>query len=263
MTKPTASRNLIATRLAANEPAYILAVRQARTVDIVGIAQATGHHGFYIDLQHCTMPVDIAAQICHAGLLAGITPMVRLPRPDASLCEIMLEAGAQGIILPDVRSADEARELASWCRFPPRGVRSSVGVGPHTRFAPADQGRDRPRVEADTLTFAMLESEAGIDAADDIASVDGIDLMLIGTNDLTSSMGIPGQYEHPRVQEAYGRALAAAAKHGKRVMVGGIRDPRIVASYVKAGAARCFVSGFDSALLAAGARAQLDAYKNI
>ena len=255
--------NPIAARLATGEPCYIMAVRQARTTAIVGIVQATGHQGFYLDLQYATMSADTAAQLCHAGLLAGLTPLVRLPGPDGALCELMLEAGAQGIILPDVRTAAEARALATWCRFPPRGERSTVVAGPHTRFAAPDQAADRARIEAETLALAMLESPEAIEAAEEIAGVDGIDILFIGSNDLTSAMGIPGQYRHPRVQEAYRNAIAAAAKHGKQVMVGGIRDAAIVADYVEAGAARCFVTGLDTAMLTAGAAASIAGFREV
>ena len=102
-------RNAVKEKLRAGEPAYIMCVRQSRTVEIVGSTIASGHDGFYIDLQHSTITEDEAAQMCYAARLAGTVPLVRLPGLNADIGQHMLEAGAQGIIAPDVTSAEEAR----------------------------------------------------------------------------------------------------------------------------------------------------------
>jgi len=245
-------RNAVKEKLRAGEPAYIMCVRQSRTVEIVGSTIASGHDGFYIDLQHSTITEDEAAQMCYAARLAGTVPLVRLPGLNADIGQHMLEAGAQGIIAPDVTSAEEARRLVSICRFPPDGDRAPIAMGPETGFQPPDQSC-REQVQDSTLVIAMLERESAIDAAAEIASVPGIDALFVGSNDLTSSMGMHGEYEHPRVRKAYATAIAAARDNGKWLFVGGIRNGEIVRRYVEAGASRFHVTGMDGQFLVAGA----------
>lgn len=245
-------RNAVKEKLRSGEPAYIICVRQTRTVEIVGATIASGHDGFYIDLQHSTMSEDDAAQMCYAARLAGTVPLVRLPGLNADIGQHMLEAGAQGIIAPDITSAEEARQLVSICRFPPDGERAPVAMGLETGFQPPDQSL-REEVQAATLVIAMLERESAIEAAAEIAAVPGIDALFIGSNDLTSSMGLHGQYEHPRVQKAYAKAIDAARANGIWLFVGGIRDGSIVKRYVEAGASRFHVTGMDAQFLVTGA----------
>jgi 2-keto-3-deoxy-L-rhamnonate aldolase RhmA len=255
--------NTVKARLASGEVCNILAVRHSRTVDIVGIAQASGHDAFYVDLQHSTITEDQAVQMCQVGLALGVTPLVRVPGLVHATAEHLLEGGALGIIVPDVREAADAVEVASWCKYPPKGVRSPLNASPLTRYVAPNQQADREAIERETIVFVMLENEAGIDRAEEIAAVPGVDVLLIGSSDLTSSMGMYGQFEDPRLKQLYKRAIAAARKHGKHLMIGGIRDARIAAQYVAMGAARCFITGTDTALLLAGAAAQVERFKAI
>ncbi len=259
----TFARNEVKARLASGKPCYIMAIRHSRTIEVIGMAQATGHHAVYVDLQHSTISTDTAAQMMLAALAMGITPMVRLPGMNRAVCDQMLEGGALGIIMPDVRTAAEAAEVASWCRFPPEGSRGFLLAGAQTRFAAPDQQADRARLARETLVVVMLEHEAAFANAEAIAAVPGIDAMMIGANDLTSGMGMHGEYEHPRVVALFEHAIAAARRHGKSLIVGGIRKPEVVARYQRAGAAPCVVTGTDTAFLLAGATAQIEKFRDI
>src|SRR5665213_2989849 len=109
-------RNRLKHLLAAREPSYVLTVRFSRTSDIAGVAQASGHDAFYIDLQHSVISLDDTAHICQIGLALGITPLVRIPTINPSLIGRLLDAGAQGIIVPDIETAEEAAIVAQACR---------------------------------------------------------------------------------------------------------------------------------------------------
>ena len=99
------------------------------------------------------------------------------------------------------------------------------------------------------MVIAQLESAEAVEQAEAIAAVDGVDALFIGSNDLTLSLGIPGEFTHPRTRDCYARAIAAARSHGKHLFVGGIANPEVVRIYVEMGAAPCFFPGADSALL--------------
>ena len=99
----------------------------------------------------------------------------------------------------------------------------------------------------------MFESQAALDAADDIAAVDGADMVMIGRNDMLADFGLSGQFDHPRVKDAYARTIDACAKHGKHVGVGGLASrPDLVAEFVKMGA-RYVLIGTDLNFLLAAA----------
>jgi 4-hydroxy-2-oxoheptanedioate aldolase len=86
-----------------------------------------------------------------------------------------------------------------------------------------------------TTVFVNIENLAALEAIDDIAAVPGLDVLMIGTNDLCAAFGVPGQHGHKLVRDAYRKVIAAAREHGKYVGVGGISDRRLIAEYVEWG----------------------------
>ena len=110
-------------------------------------------------------------------------------------------------------------------------------------------------VNAATTVMVMFESQAALDAADEIAAIDGLDMVMIGTNDLLAELGLAaGEFDHPAIKDAYARTIDACAKYGKHVGVGGLASrPDLVAEFVKMGA-RYVSTGTDLTFLAAAAR---------
>lgn len=261
MTDPECVPNLLKRRLAAREPALVMSIRLARTVDVVGLIAAAGYHAFYVDLQHSTISLEDAGQLCTAEIYAGLTPLVRVPAVEEGLIVRVLDGGAMGIIVPDVKDADEARAIASWCRFPPEGVRSATGPLAMMRHRAHPMAALAPVANAETLILAMLESGEALSHAGAIAAVDGIDGLFIGSNDLSAALGVPGQHRHPDLQAAYRDAIAAAGAERKPVLAGGLSDPAILAEYVAMGAAPCAFTGMDAGFLASAAAARADAFR--
>jgi len=111
-------------------------------------------------------------------------------------------------------------------------------------------------LDAATMVIVQFESAAAVDNADAIFATDGVDMVLFGTNDLTADMGIPGDYENPKVRDAYARAIVAAKKHGKHVGIGGLASkPKLTAAFVKMGA-RYVSTGTDLGFLVSAATEQ-------
>ncbi len=103
----------------------------------------------------------------------------------------------------------------------------------------------------------MIESPEGVEAATEIAAVDGIDALHIGANDLTTAMGIKSEFGHERLRSTIGSIIEAGRAAGKPVLLGGMRKREHVAPYVRMGAARCYFTGVDSTFLLAGAKASI------
>lgn len=249
--------NRFLARLRAGEPTLLLGIRTSRTTDVVRVAHATGHHGVLIDLEHAAMSLDVAGQMCCTAADLGLTPFVRLPERDYGAVGRLLDAGAHGIIAPRIETADEAQTVARACRFPPRGQRSQVATAPQAGMRPTSASELNPILDASTIVQILVETPAGIANADSIAELHGVDMLAIGVNDLTAELGVPGQHSDPRVHDAIAVVAAACRRHDKLLMVGGIGDLSVMASLVGLGVCPLYLSGMDTDLLFAEARARV------
>jgi 2-keto-3-deoxy-L-rhamnonate aldolase RhmA len=246
--------NRMQERMARGEVALCLATRLARTADIAMIADSCGFDAFFIDMEHCTISLDDAAQMCIAALPVGVTPLVRIAGHQFEDATRLLDMGALGIICPNVSTRAEAEAFAHACRFPPLGERSVGGAGPLQGYRATPLGEVNKQGNAATTLIAMLETPEGIANAEAIAGVPGIDVLLIGSNDLCTAMGIPGELKSPRLRAAYETVAKACKTHGKQLGVGGIRaDVEHVAELVKLGA-RFVITASDAQYLMSAAR---------
>ncbi len=235
-----------------------LGLRQARTADIAQIAKTAGFDWLFIDCEHGALGTDTAAQIASASLAVGVTPIVRVPGKEHWLASRMLDNGAQGIVVPHVDSAEEAKHVADACRFPPLGHRSMGGGLQQTGFATMPVGEAARIVNGETLVVVMIESPQGVENCDAIAAVPGIDALLIGTNDLSFELGIPGEFDDPRIADAYGKVIASCRKHGKFAGMGGMYTPELLARHIAMGVQLVLAGSDFSLLMQAGtARASL------
>ena len=208
--------------LARGELVTALSVRLARTVEIVGIARSAGFASLYVDLEHCSITDDAAAQICTAALNLGLPPFVRVRANTAEHITSALDGGALGVIVPQIRSAEDVRAAVSHARFPPDGTRSVSSAMPQFEFRPVPVTQAVPALNAATMVIAMLETVEALEAIDDLAATPGLDMLLIGGNDLTSELGVPGDYGHPTARDAYRRVIQACRRHGCYAGVAGI-----------------------------------------
>lgn len=242
-------------RLQANQPAIGFSIRQSRTVDVAQIAKTCGYDWLFIDMEHGALDLETAAQISVAALGVGIAPIVRVPGFEHHHATRALDAGALGIVVPHVDTAEQARRVADQCRFPPTGHRSIPGGLPQLAFESMPLAQAMAKVDAMTLLVVMLETRDAIANADAIAAVDGIDVLLIGSNDLAADMGIPGQFAHAKLDEAYGVVIDAAKRHGKHAGLGGIYEEKLMGHFIRKGC-RLVLGGSDLAFMMAGARSR-------
>ncbi len=232
-----------------------IGLRQARTVDIATISQACGFDWLFIDMEHNSMGVDTAAQISMAALQAGVTPLVRVPGHESFHASRLLDAGAMGIVVPHVDTPEQAARVVAQCRFPPAGRRSVPGMLPQVGFEALPVAQLIREINEATLVVVMLETPEAIENADAIAAVAGIDVLLVGANDLAAEMGIPGEFAHARMEAAFRDVIAACRRHGKYPGMGGIYEHGLMARYIELGA-RFILSGSDLSFMIAGAKAR-------
>lgn len=260
---PAPARNHLKDKLARGEVAASMTVRLVRGPEIARIAATAGFDSLYVDLEHCTFSLDTTSQICLACLDQGVTPLVRVPANTPDYITRVLDGGAQGVIAPHVRSAEDARAVVRAARFQPLGERSANGQLPHMNYRSLPAAQANPLMNDTTLVVLMMEAVEALERVEEIAAVDGVDMLLIGTNDLTAEWGIPGKYDDPRVDQAYARTLEACRRHGKHVGVGGLASrPDLVARYVQMGA-RYVSTGTDLGFLLAAASGKAKAVADL
>jgi len=140
-----------------------------------------------------------------------------------------------GIVFPHVDTAEQAAKLVAFCKYPPLGHRSAAGAMAQLNYQALPQAEACEAVNRNTLVVIMLETPKAIENADAIAAVPGVDVVLIGTNDLCMEMGIPSKFSDPKVEDAYKQVIAACRKHKKHPGMGGVYDEQITGKFVQMG----------------------------
>ena len=245
-------------RLRAGEPVYALGIRASRTTDVIRWAKVAGYHTVWIDMEHSTLPVDTVAQMCGCALDIGLSPWVRVPERDYGTINRVLDGGALGIIVPRIETADEAHDAVTATRFPPFGQRSQLATLPYVNFEKLPARELNQRLNNATAVEVLIESRAGVDAADAIAAVPGVDVIGVGCNDLSADLGHAGESTHPEVVDACRRVIAAAHRHGKIALVGGMPDGEALTTLRREGAVRYIFAGIDTDLFLGALRQRID-----
>ena len=224
MNSPQTSRlvNPLAERLKSGGLGLTLMIRHARTVDIALAAKICGFDGLFFDLQHGVVPEDAISQMAVAAMNVGVTPLVRVPEKDYAAALRMLDNGALGIIMPEVTTVEDARNSVAACKYPPIGNRGAFGGWAHFGYRAVPAAEARKALNDATLVILMIESKTALDNIEAIAAVPGVDVIHIGTNDLSTDLGHPGELAHPEVLAALERVVKACRANGKFAGVGGL-----------------------------------------
>ncbi len=243
-------------RIEAGELVLCMALTQARTADIPMIAAAAGFDAVYVDLEHTAISLETTALLCAGAIGAGITPLVRVPSHDHQYLTRCLDVGAMGVIVPHVEDRAEAEAIVDACRFPPRGHRSVSGPNPANRYRAMPQQELLDSFDEQTVVSVMVETPGAAARADEIASVPGLDMVMVGPHDLTAEMGILGQFRDEAFLDAVRTVAKACRTHGKIFGIAGIRDLELLTEFVALGL-RFVSAGTDAGFMteAAGAHA--------
>ena len=248
-------QNTAKRKLADGGVALGFGVHHLRTTAVPMIAAAAEHDFLFIDMEHGAASVQEATQLCIAALPTGIPAIVRVCAGALDEATRLLDNGALGIVVPHVDTAKQAQRIADAFHYPPAGTRSWGGPPPIYGYLPPHVAEAQKAVNDEILTVVMIESPEAVANAGDIAAVDGIDVLLIGSFDLTSALGIAGQMGHRKLIEAYEAVGKACAKHGKVLGMGGINGDEDSERYVGMGS-RFITTGSDHGYVVAGAMAR-------
>jgi 4-hydroxy-2-oxoheptanedioate aldolase len=242
---------------------FVKVVGMSRVTDpwLVEVAGRIGYDVVWFDLEHRLFSYEKIDAISLACRHAGIDLMVRIRKHGYDSAMRALEAGANGVMVPHIRSAAEAKEWVDYVRFPPAGKRGLDGVG-----ADADHGfantLDHIRHANEEVFLALqIEDKEAVEQIDEIAAVPGFDLLFVGPGDLTLSYGVPLQFDHPVIEAVYDRVAEAAARHGK--WWGTTSGTAEQAQRILDRGGRMFTAGGDHGALVNGLKASFEAHSGV
>jgi 2-keto-3-deoxy-L-rhamnonate aldolase RhmA len=184
-----------------------------------GIAKILSHADLdfvLIDMEHTGFDAERIADLMAWFKATDIAPFVRVPQGLYHFLARTMDAGALGVMVGNVESGEQARAIVDAVKYAPLG-RRGVGLGTaHTDYSAPDPVEYFRRANENTTVICQIESTVGLANLDAIASTPGVDVLWVGHFDLSQSMGIPAQFDHPDFLEALKKVIAAAKRHGLR-----------------------------------------------
>ena len=185
---------------------------EPKLIEMIG--HAGGYDAVWLDQEHGGLTIEQIEHATRAARSVGLDSFVRLNATDYATVMRPLEAGAGGIMASMVHSAAQAEEIIRWAKFFPRGVRGINGSGVDARYGTMSMKDYLPKANAETFIAIQIEHIDAVNDLDALAALPDIDVLFVGPADLSSSMGHPGEWEHPKVWQALEKVSAAAKKHG-------------------------------------------------
>ncbi|MER3436986.1 MAG: aldolase [Chloroflexota bacterium] len=209
--------NPVRKKLAAGEVAIGTMVFEFNTTGIGRIIGAAGVEFAVYDMEHTGWSIETIRMLMATARAAETVPMVRVPATQYHLLARPLDVGAMGLMVPMVEDAEQARLIVQSAKYPPQGRRGCAFGIAHDDYAGGDVLMKMQSANDEIMLIAQIETARGVENVDGIAAVDGIDCIWIGHFDLTASLGIPAQFDHPAFQDAVDAVIAAGQRHGKAV----------------------------------------------
>ena len=167
------------------------------------------------DMEHTGLGFETLKWLFSSCRGLPIEPMVRVPRGEYTWLARALDLGAHGVMIPMVESQQQAKSIVEACRYPPAGRRGAAFGFAQCDYLGGDVGEKVLRYNERTMVIAQIETERGLDQVEQIAAVDGIDVLWVGHFDLSNFMGIPARFDDPRFDAAMRHVATVARRHGK------------------------------------------------
>ena len=244
-------------KLANDELTLGVGIVQSRVIEVVPLMKTAGFDWLFLDLEHGAMTIDTVSQMSSMALKTGLTPIVRIPINGYSMVSRILDNGAMGIVLPHVETPEEAQKLVDIAKFHPEGSRGVGGGIVQFDYQNVNLQEATSQLNAETLLVAMVETPNAIDSIDEIASVEGIDVIMIGTNDLAMASGCPQDFGNIKIQKFYEKTALACEKYNKSLGSGGVKDEEFAKNYIAMGA-NFFLAGQDIGFLLSASKDRVD-----
>ena len=189
-------------------------IQELRSLAVPIILANAGFDFVFLDMEHGTFNIETMADLVKVIRLTGMTPLVRVPDGQYHVIAPVLDAGAQGIMVPRVETEDQVEHVVSCAKYPPLGKRGCSVAKGHNEYQNADIHEFTDHSNHETLIIIQIERREAVDTIDKLISVSGVDVALIGPNDLALSLGVPMDFEHTELRAAIGKMLESCQRRG-------------------------------------------------
>ncbi len=207
-------KNILKEALKQGRHQYGCGFGQLRSQEVLKLLAAAGFNWAFVDCEHGGFDLETVQDLCRIGPYLNFTPLVRVVDLQYALVARALDAGAPGVIFPRVESPELLAQAISWTRFPPAGVRG-YGLTPvNYDYAPHTMPEAIAHHNAETMVVLQIETQAALDRLEELLDVPGVDVVMIGPADLSISLGVPGEFTHPKMIAAYEAIRDACLKRG-------------------------------------------------
>jgi 2-keto-3-deoxy-L-rhamnonate aldolase RhmA len=244
----SAWKNPVKELLKKGKPAVGIVI-SVNSVEVATQAAALGFDFLWLEMEHTPVSLETVRNVVLSTRGLPAVPIARPPVNELWMAKRLLDCGVLGVIFPFTSTPELARQAAAACWYPPQGLRGSGADLAHFRW-PAPEGY-YDFADQNVLVVAVVENTEGLSHIDEIAAVPGIDVLFIGTSDLSFSLGLRGKQDHPRLEKAIAKIVAAGKRNGKFLGRPGLR-PEAIKRFQKQGF-QFFMAGTDTSFMAVGA----------
>lgn len=205
--------NPIRKKLSAGTPAMGIMIQEISSPFIVHTLANAGFDFVYVDMEHGRFGLESVIDMLQVLRLSPVTPFVRVPDNQYHFIARLMDAGAEGVMIPRVESREQVRAALEALRYPPLGQRGLAVARGHNDYRRQNMLEFAEQANRENLLIVQIESTAAVEKVDEIVSTPGVDVALIGPGDLSLSLGITMKMDHPKMLEAIGKVVASCQRH--------------------------------------------------
>jgi 2-dehydro-3-deoxyglucarate aldolase/4-hydroxy-2-oxoheptanedioate aldolase len=187
---------------------------QYRSPEIARLLAAAGFDWTFVDTEHGGFDLETIQDVCRVARLAGLAPIVRVGDLQYSLVARALDCGGAGIVFPRVEEPELLAKAVSWTKFPPVGIRGYGLSAQQVDYEAHSFSEVIDHANQNNMVVLQIETRRAFEAREELLSVPGIDAVMVGPADLSISLGVPGEFEHPRMVETMEAIRDSCLRHG-------------------------------------------------
>jgi 2-keto-3-deoxy-L-rhamnonate aldolase RhmA len=207
-------RNALKQALQQGKTVFGTMVQEIRSPAVAMVMATAGFDFLFIDMEHGAYDLETVADLIKVARLSGLTPLVRVPDAQYHLISRVLDAGAQGFMVPRVETRETVEQVVQWAKFPPLGSRGCSPFKGHADYRPEPMWEFTRQANEDTMVILQIERKAAIEDIEGLLAVPGVDAAILGPNDLALSLGIAEDMSNPVMIESIDKVVQACERRG-------------------------------------------------
>ena len=250
-------------RILRGEICSVMSCKFVVSNEIAMMAKMAGIDGMFIDMEHSVLTIRDVSQLVTACNYVGVSPIVRIPSKSHWHLSRILDAGAAAVVIPHCETVQQVKDIVKDAKYAPLGHRGCANNQAILNFQSVPTLEQNALLNRETLVIPMIETPGAVDLADEFFAIDGVDGILVGSNDLCTDLGIPGQYDTPQYLDSVEKVIEAGVRAGKPVGIGGIGGRLDLLERFFQKGATWSLSGGDGAMLQAGMKQLGEKYAQI